>query len=53
MMGSGFLAKVRQQQEQPRKTFLARIEQLIEEIGFDANCRAKKMGNEHLGDAGS
>ena len=48
-----FLAKVRQQQEQPRKTFLARIEQLIDQIGFDANCRAKKMGNEHLGDAGS
>ena len=27
-----FLAKVRQQQEQPGKTFLTRIEQLIDEV---------------------
>ena len=39
-----FLAKVRQKEEQPGKTFLARIEQLIHEVGFDADCPAKKDG---------
>jgi hypothetical protein len=38
-----FLAKVRQQQEQPGKTFLTRIERLIDEIRFDADDPAKKM----------
>jgi hypothetical protein len=37
-----FLAKVRQQQEQPGKTFLTRIEQLIDEPGFQRK-------NEQLG----
>src|ERR1700730_6812546 len=45
-----FLAKVRQQQEQTGKTFLTRIEQLIDEVGFDADCPVKKMGNEQLGE---
>src|SRR5450631_3121577 len=45
-----FLAKVRQQQEQPGKPFLTRIEQLIDEIRFDAEGSAKKMRNEHLGE---
>jgi hypothetical protein len=31
------LAKVRQQQEQPGKTFLTRIEQLIDKVCFDAD----------------
>ncbi len=45
-----FLAKIRQQQEQTGKTFLARIEQLIDEVCFDADGPAHKMGNEHLGE---
>ena len=45
-----FLAEVRQQQEHSCKTFLARIEQLIDEIGFDADGAAEKVGNEHLGE---
>jgi hypothetical protein len=45
-----FLAKIRQQQEQPGKTFLTRIEQLIDKVCFDADGPAKKMRNEHLGE---
>jgi hypothetical protein len=45
-----FLAKVRQQQEQPSQTFLARIEQLIDEVCFDADGPAKKMRDEQLGE---
>jgi len=36
-LGFAFLAKIRQQQEQTGKTFLARIEQLIDEVCFDAD----------------
>ena len=39
-----FLAEVRQQQEQPRKALLARIEQLVDEVRFDADGPAEKMG---------
>jgi hypothetical protein len=46
MIGS----KVRQQQEQPGKPFLTRIEQLIDEVCFDADCPAKKMRDEQLGE---
>jgi hypothetical protein len=35
------LAKVRQQQERPGKTLFARIEQLIDEVCFDADSPAK------------
>ena len=51
-IGSGFsfLAKVRQQQEQPGKPFLARIEQLIDEVCLDADGPGQKMGNEHPGE---
>src|SRR3984893_5057573 len=45
-----FLAKVRQQQEQPGQTFLTRIEQLIDEACFDAEGPAQKMGNEYPGE---
>src|ERR1700730_9291544 len=45
-----FLAKVRQQQEQAGKTFLTRIEQLIDEVCLDADGPIQKMGNEHLGE---
>ena len=45
-----FLAKVRQQQEQPGKAFFARIEQLIDKVGFDTEVSAKEMRNEHLGE---
>src|SRR5450631_576241 len=47
-----FLAKVRQQQEQPGKAFFTRIEQLIHEVCFDAEGPAKKMRDEHLGERG-
>ena len=40
----------RQQHEQAGKTFLTRIEQLIDEVRFDANGPAKNMRNEHLGE---
>ena len=45
-----FLAKVRQQQEQTGKTFLTRIEQLVDEVCFDADCPAKKMRYKQLGE---
>src|ERR1700737_2302298 len=44
------LAKVRQQQEQPGKPFLTRIEQLIDEVCLDADGPSQKVGNEHLGE---
>src|ERR1700731_4798266 len=44
------LAKVRQQQEQPGKPFLTRIEQLIDEVRLDADGPRQKMGNENLGE---
>ena len=34
------------------KTFLTRIEQLIDEVCFNADGPAKEMGNEHLGECG-
>ncbi len=40
-----FLAKVRRQQEQPGKTFLTRIEQLIDEVCLDSDGPSQKMGN--------
>ena len=40
-----FLTKVRQQQKQAGKTFLARIEQLIDEVCFDADGPAQKAMN--------
>src|ERR1700686_767801 len=46
----GFLAEIRQQQEHSGKPFLARIEQLIDKVGFNANGPAQKMRNEHLGE---
>jgi hypothetical protein len=49
-LGFAFLAKIRQQQEQTGKTFLARIEQLIDEVCFDADGPTQKMGNKHLGE---
>ena len=39
-----FLAKVRQLQEQPGKSFLTRIEQLIDEVRLDADGPIQKMG---------
>jgi len=33
---AAFLAEVRQQQQKPRQPFLARIEQLIDQVGFNA-----------------
>ena len=49
-LGFGFFAKVRHQQEQPGKTFLARIEQLIDEVRLDPDGPRQKMGNEHPGE---
>ena len=37
------LAKVRQQQEQPGQPFLTRIEQLIDEVGFDVDCPNRRL----------
>ena len=52
MIGSGFafLAEIRQQQEQPRQALLARIEQLIDQIRFDADGARQQMRDEHLGE---
>ena len=47
-----FLAEIRQQQEKPGKTFLARIEQLVDEVRFDADGSPQQMGNEHLRERG-
>src|SRR4249919_682648 len=49
--GSGLplFTKIRQQQEQPREPFLARIEQLIDEVCFNADGPIQEIGNEHLG----
>jgi hypothetical protein len=42
-------AKVRKQQKRPGKTFLAGIEQLIDQIRFNADGPRQKVGHEHLG----
>src|SRR5580700_10749567 len=47
----GFLAEIRQQQEHAGEPFLAGIEQLIDEVGFDADGPAQKMSDEHLGES--
>jgi hypothetical protein len=47
-LGCPFLAKVRQQQEQAGKALLARIEQLIDQVGFDADTPTQKMCNEQF-----
>src|SRR5580704_11262255 len=46
----GFLAEIRQQQEHAGKPFLARIVQLIDKVGFNADGPAQQMSNEHLGE---
>src|SRR5580700_454872 len=46
----GFLAEVSQQQEHSGKPFLARIEQLIDKVGFNADGPAQEMRNEQLGE---
>ena len=48
--GVAFLAEIRQQQEQAGKPLLARIEQLIDKVRFDADASTQKMRNEHLGE---
>ena len=48
-----FFAEVRQQKQHPGKTFLARIEQLIDQIRFNADGPAQKMRDEHSANAGS
>jgi hypothetical protein len=45
-----FLAEIRQEAEQPGQAFLARIEQLIDEVGFDADGAAQEMGDEQFGE---
>ena len=52
MTGSGllFLAEVRQQQQHAGKPLLARIEQLIDKVCFDADAPAQKMRDEHFGE---
>ena len=50
---SSFLAKIRQQQEQPGKTFLTRIEQLIDEVCFDADGPARRWAMNISENAGS
>ena len=44
------LAEVRQQQKDSGKSFLTRIEQLIDQVCFDADGPAQKMRNEHFGE---
>jgi len=45
MMGSGFLPCQSCQQQSSRQTFLARIEQLIDKVCFDADARHKMAMN--------
>ena len=49
-LGCHLLAEVRQQQEQAGKPLLARIEQLIDQVRFDADAPAQKMRNEQFGE---
>src|SRR6476660_1566540 len=51
-IGSGFssLPKFANSREHPGQTFLARIEQLIDEVCLDADGPSQKMGNEHPGE---
>src|SRR5271169_197076 len=46
---SSFLAKVRQQKQHPGEAFLARIEQLIDQVLFDPDGPSQKMRDEHFG----
>src|SRR5581483_3299108 len=47
--GFALLAEIRQQKKSPRQTFLARIEQLIDQIFFDANRTGQEMRDEQFG----
>jgi hypothetical protein len=44
-----FLAEIRQQQEQPGKPLLTQIEELIDQICFDADASTEKMRNDFFG----
>ena len=44
-----FLAKIRQQQKRPCKAFLARIEQLIDQVLLDPTVAGQQMCDEELG----
>jgi hypothetical protein len=41
-----FLAEIRQQQKSPRQTFLARIEELIDQVLLDTTVAGQEMRNE-------
>ena len=49
-LGFSLLAKIGQYQESPCQALLARIEQLIHKVRFDADGSVEKMCDEHLGE---
>ena len=49
-LGFALLAEIRQQQKSPRQTFFAGVEQLIDQVRFDANRAGEKMRDEHFGE---
>ena len=44
-----FLAEIGQQQQKPRQALFARIEQLVDEIFFDANVAGQQMRDKERG----
>jgi hypothetical protein len=51
-LGLAFLAEVRQEQQGPRKALFAGIEQLIDQIRFDATVARQEMGDKQFGKRG-
>ena len=49
VLGFVFLAEIRQQQKHPRQPLLAGIEQLVDQILFDAKIAVQQIGNEQRG----
>jgi hypothetical protein len=51
MIGSGraLLAEIRQQQKRPGQAFLARIEQLIDQVLLDATVAGQQVRDKQLG----
>src|SRR5579859_3275762 len=47
-LGTSLLAKIGQQQKDPCETLLCRIEQLIDQVCFNAGIARQNMRDEHL-----
>ncbi len=52
LCGSRFLAKMREEQEDPGEPLLARVEELVHQVFLDANVAGEQVGDEELRELG-